>query len=68
MTKDRRFSSLKGESRKWLDPEDFDLDSDLAEDELAPQQDPQSSLVSRPLDQTIALSKPLVRLGDMVSL
>lgn len=68
MTKDQRFSSLKGKCRKWLNPEDFDLDSDLNEDELAPQQDPQSGVVFRPLDQAMAQSKPLVRLGDLVSL
>jgi hypothetical protein len=66
MTRDRRFSYLKGECRKWLDPEEIELELDpgaeQSRQELADEQG------AHPAGSIRASSQPLARFGDVVSL
>jgi hypothetical protein len=65
MTRDRRFSYLKGECRKWLDPEEIELELDQAQEQSRPELPDEES--SHQVGSILTHPQPLARLGDVVA-
>jgi hypothetical protein len=68
MTMDRRFSYLNGECRRWLDPEEIELERELDRNSQRPRHEgPLGEESSHGLASVLGGQQPLARLGDFVS-